>query len=55
MPGAIGHNALAIGTVKDKPAAAAFAKAFTETAIKSGLVAKSIVKAGVGGAAPPAM
>jgi len=40
VPGAIGHNALAIGTAKEKPAAAAFAKAFTETAIKSGLVAK---------------
>ena len=31
------------------------AKAFTETAIKSGFVAKSIAKAGVRGAAPPAM
>jgi polar amino acid transport system substrate-binding protein len=55
VPGAIGHNALAIGTTKDKSAAAAYAKAFTETAIKSGLVAKSISKAGVRGAAPPAM
>jgi polar amino acid transport system substrate-binding protein len=55
VPGAVGHNALAIGTAKEKPAAAAFAKAFTETAIKSGLVAKSIEKAGVRGAAPPAM
>ena len=55
VPGAIGHNALAIGAAKEKPAAAAFAKAFTETAIKSGFVAKSIAKAGVRGAAPPAM
>jgi hypothetical protein len=54
VPGAIGHNAMAIGTVKDKSGAAAYAKAFTETAVKSGLVAKSIAKAGVRGAAPPA-
>jgi polar amino acid transport system substrate-binding protein len=53
VPGAIGHNALAIGTTKDKSAAAAYAKAFTETAIKSGLVAKSIERAGVRGAASP--
>ena len=51
VPGAIGHNALAIGSTKDKPAAAAYVKAFTETAIKSGFVAKSIEKAGVRGAA----
>ena len=37
VPGAIGRNALAIGYGKDKPAAAAYVKAFTETAIKSGL------------------
>jgi polar amino acid transport system substrate-binding protein len=55
VPGAIGYNALAIGVGKDKPAAAAYVKAFTETAIKSGLVAKSIEKAGVRGAAPPKM
>jgi polar amino acid transport system substrate-binding protein len=55
VPGAIGHNALAIGTAKEKPAAAVYAKAFTETAIKSGFVAKSIAKAGVRGAAPPTM
>ena len=55
VPGAIGHNALSIGTAKGKSAAAAYAKAFTETAVKSGLVAKSIAKAGVRGAAPPAM
>jgi polar amino acid transport system substrate-binding protein len=55
VPGVIGRNALAIGYGKDKPAAAAYVKAFTETAIKSGLVAKSIEKAGVRGAAPPAM
>jgi polar amino acid transport system substrate-binding protein len=55
VPGAIGHNALAIGTTKDKAAAAAYAQAFTETAIKSGFVAKSIEKAGVRGAAAPKM
>ena len=55
VPGAIGRNALAIGSAKDKPAAAAYVKAFTETAVKSGFVAKSIEKAGVRGAAPPAM
>ena len=55
VPGAIGHNALAIGVGKDKPAALAYVKAFTETVVKSGFVAKSIEKAGVRGAAPPAM
>jgi polar amino acid transport system substrate-binding protein len=55
VPGVIGRNALAIGHGKDKPAAAVYLKAFTETAIKSGLVAKSIEKASVRGAAPPAM
>jgi polar amino acid transport system substrate-binding protein len=53
VPGAIGHNALAIGTVKDKSAAAAYAKAFTASTIKSGFVTKSIEKAGVRGAAAP--
>jgi len=55
VPGAVGHNSLAIGYGKDKPAATAYVKAFTETAIKSGLVAKSIEKASVRGAAPPKM
>jgi polar amino acid transport system substrate-binding protein len=55
VPGAIGRNALAIGSAKDKPAAAAYVKAFTETVVKSGFVAKSIEKAGVRGAAPPTM
>jgi polar amino acid transport system substrate-binding protein len=55
VPGAVGRNALAIGSVKDKPAAAAYVKAFTEAAVKSGFVAKSIEKAGVRGAAPPTM
>ena len=55
VPGVIGRNALAIGHGKDKPAAAVYVKAFTETAIKSGFVAKSIEKNGVRGAAPPSM
>ena len=55
VPGAIGRNALAIGSTKDKSAAAAYVKAFTEHAVKSGFVAKSIEKAGVRGAAPPSM
>ena len=55
VPGADGHNALAIGYAKERPAAAAYVKAFTETAIKSGFVAKSIEKADVRGAAPPMM
>ena len=55
VPGAVGRNALAIGSAKDKPMAAAYVKAFTETVVKSGFVAKSIEKAAVRGAAPPAM
>ena len=55
VPGAIGHNVLAIGSTKDKAAAAAFVKAFTESVVRSGFVAKSIQKAGVRGAAPPAI
>ena len=55
VPGAIGRNALAIGSAKDKPAAAAYVKAFTENAVKSGFVAKSIEKAAVRGAAQPSM
>src|SRR5258708_2986232 len=53
VPGAIGRNALAVGYGKDKPAAAAFAKAFTDTAIKSGLVAKSIPKTRLPRPPPP--
>jgi polar amino acid transport system substrate-binding protein len=52
VPGVIGRNALAIGYGKDKPAAAAYVKAFTEAMIKSGFVAKSIEKANVRGAVP---
>ena len=55
VPGAVGRNALAIGSTKNKPAAAAYVKAFTETVVKSGFVARSIEKAGVRGAAPPTM
>jgi polar amino acid transport system substrate-binding protein len=55
VPGVIGRNALAIGYGKGKPAAAAYVKAFTETAIKSGFVAKSIEKASVRGAVPGPM
>ena len=47
---------MAIGSAKDKPAAAAYVKAFTESrGQKSGFVAKSIEKAGVRGAVAPAM
>jgi polar amino acid transport system substrate-binding protein len=55
VPGVVGRNALAIGSVKDKAEAAAYVKAFTEAAVKSGFVAKSIEKAGVRSAAPPTM
>ncbi len=55
VPGAVGRNALAIGSVKDKAEAAAYVKAFTAAVVKSGFVAKSIEKAGVRGAAPPTM
>jgi|SRR5215204_1918405 len=55
VPGAIGRNALAIGSTKDKAAAVAYVKEFTEAAVKSGFIAKSIEKAGVRGAAPPPM
>ena len=55
VPGVVGRNALAIGSAKNKAAAAAYVKAFTAAAVKSGFVAKSIEKAGVRGAAPPTM
>ena len=50
IPGYYGRNALAIGYVKDRPAAADFVRAFTAATIKSGLVTRSIAKAGVHGA-----
>jgi len=55
VPGVIGRNALAIGVGKDKPAAAAYVKAFTAAVIQSGFVAKSIEKANVRGAVPGPM
>jgi ABC-type amino acid transport substrate-binding protein len=55
VPGALGRNAMAIGTVKERPAAAAYVQAFTGAAIKSGFVTKSIDKAGVRGAVTPGM
>jgi polar amino acid transport system substrate-binding protein len=55
VPGALGRNAMAIGTVKERPAATAYVQTFTGAAIKSGFVAKSIDKAGVRGAATPGM
>jgi polar amino acid transport system substrate-binding protein len=54
VPGNYGSNALAIGFVKDRPLAAAYVKEFTEAAIASGLVTRSIAQAGIRGAAPPA-
>jgi polar amino acid transport system substrate-binding protein len=53
VPGAYGRNAMAIGYTKDKLAAAAFVKAFTEEALKSGFVTKSIEKSGIHGAVVP--
>ena len=44
---------MAIGYAKDKPAAAAFVRAFTEGVTKSGFVTRSIGKAGVHGAVAP--
>jgi polar amino acid transport system substrate-binding protein len=55
VPGALGRNDMAIGYAKERPAAAAYVKAFTDAAVKSGLVARSIDKAGVRGAVTPAM
>jgi polar amino acid transport system substrate-binding protein len=55
LAGGFGRNAMAIGYGKDKPAAAAYVKAFTEASIKSGFVTRSIAKAGVHGAAAPGM
>jgi polar amino acid transport system substrate-binding protein len=53
ISGSYGRNAMAIGYVKDKPAAAAFVRAFTETATKSGFVTKSIERSGIHGAVVP--
>jgi polar amino acid transport system substrate-binding protein len=53
VPGNYGSNALAIGYAKGRPAAAAYVKAFTESAIASGLVTRSIAQAGVHGAIAP--
>ncbi len=53
IAGHYGRNALSIGYLKDKPAAAAFVAQFTAAAIKSGLVTKAIEKAGVRGAVAP--
>jgi polar amino acid transport system substrate-binding protein len=50
LPGNYGSNALAIGYAKDRPAAAAFVKAFTQEAIASGFVTRAIERAGVRGA-----
>jgi polar amino acid transport system substrate-binding protein len=55
IPGALGRNDMAIGYVKERPAAAAYAKAFTAASIKSGLVTKAIERAGVQGASAPGM
>ena len=55
VPGALGRNAMAIGYLKERPAAAAYVKAFTEAAIKSGLVTKAIERAGVQGAVTPGL
>ena len=53
IPGAYGRNAMAIGYAKDKPAAAAFVKQFTDAMVKSGFVTRAIEKSGVQGAVAP--
>jgi polar amino acid transport system substrate-binding protein len=55
IPGRYGVNDMAIGFAKERPAGAAFLKRFTEEAARSGFVTKAIERAGVRGAAPPAM
>jgi polar amino acid transport system substrate-binding protein len=55
VPGALGRNDMAIGHLKERPAAAAYVKAFTTASVKSGFVAKSIERAGVQGAVTPAL
>jgi polar amino acid transport system substrate-binding protein len=50
IAGAYGRNAMAIGHAKDRPAAAAFVKAFTEEVQRSGFVTKSIATSGIHGA-----
>ena len=53
VPGALGRNDMAIGIVKERPAAAAYVRSFTDAMVKSGFVTKSIEKAGVRGAVAP--
>jgi len=55
IAGALGRNDMAIGYLKDRPAAAEYVKAFTASAIKSGLVTKAIERSGVQGAVTPSM
>ncbi len=55
VAGALGRNAMAIGYLKERPAAAAYVKSFTEAMIKSGFMTKSIERSGVQGAVTPAM
>lgn len=55
VPGALGRNAMAIGYLKERPAAAAYVAAFTHAAVKSGFVTKAIERAGVHGAVAPGM
>lgn len=55
VAGALGRNDMAIGHPKERPAAAAYLKAFTQSAIKSGLVTKAIGRSGVQGAVTPSM
>ena len=53
VPGALGRNAMAIGYAKDKPAAAAFLKRFTQAATATGVVQAAIDAAHVQGAVVP--
>ena len=53
VPGALGRNAMAIGYVKERPAAAAYVKSFTEAMVNSGFVTRAIERAGVRGASAP--
>jgi len=53
IAGAYGRNAMAMGYAKDKPAAAAFVKMFTDAAIKLNIVKPAITKAGIHGAVLP--
>jgi polar amino acid transport system substrate-binding protein len=53
IAGRYGANDMAIGSAKERPAAAAFLRQFTETAIKSGFVTRAIERAAVRGALAP--